>query len=568
MKKQPFLAGLSLLGLLVAMQVNAANVVDLAKIHSDDLKLSGSSFNSIITRSDKSRTIELNGQKNDLTILSSNVDKSGKLHTRYNQTYNGVPVWGRQVIHHQATNKGMINASGTRGKTKFTGQLVSDLDLDLAGVQPAQGFTSAKALEYAKSLYLSNKKNLNQSRLVYENESSELIIYTHSDDGKAKLAYRVSFFIDDVDGNQAARPTYLIDATTKELIQNWNSLMHERVVTGPGGNEKMGKHFYGEDKPKLDVRATKRGEVFFTNDKVRTVDLANGYWGARTFHFRGTENLEKEINGAYSPLNDAHYYGEQVFNLYQDWYDKAPLKFKLIMRVHYGKNYENAFWNGSSMTFGDGHSYFYPLVSIDVVGHEVSHGYTEQNSDLEYMGQSGGINESFSDMAGKAVEYYTFGRNTWGIGDDITKGKEPLRYMDEPQKDGRSIGDARDYNSWIDVHYSSGVFNKAFYLLATSRGWNLKKAFDVFVHANTYYWVPTTNFVDGALGAVYSAEDLGFAMNDIVDVFKKVGIECAEDSCSIMEKEQSNEDSNSAPGNDDSGNDESDSDSDSDISSV
>lgn len=349
------------------------------------------------------------------------------------------------------------------------------MDLDLAGVQPAAGFTSANALDYAKNLYISKNKIQDISKLVYENESSELIIYTHGKDGKAKFAYKVSFFVDDADGNQPARPTYLIDATTKEIIQKWNSLMHNRVATGPGGNEKIGKHYYGEDKPKLDVRETKRGECFFTNSKVRTVNLDNGYYGAKTFHFPCYENMEKEINGAYSPLNDAQYYGEQVFNLYQDWYNKAPLKFKLIMRVHYGRNYENAFWNGSSMTFGDGHSYFYPLVSVDVVGHEVSHGYTEQNSDLAYMGQSGGINESFSDMAGKAVEYYTFGRNTWGIGDDITKGDEPLRYMDEPERDGRSIGDARNYTNWLDVHYSSGVFNKAFYLLATSTGWNMKK---------------------------------------------------------------------------------------------
>ncbi|MCV5736521.1 M4 family metallopeptidase, partial [Escherichia coli] len=92
--------------------------------------------------------------------------------------------------------------------------------------------------------------------------------------------------------------------------------------------------------------------------------------------------------------------GKVVYDMYKDWLNTAPLTFQLQMRVHYRKRYENAFWNGSSMTFGDGASYFYPLVSLDVSAHEVSHGFTEQNSNLIYSGQSGGINEAFSDMAG------------------------------------------------------------------------------------------------------------------------------------------------------------------------
>ena len=76
------------------------------------------------------------------------------------------------------------------------------------------------------------------------------------------------------------------------------------------------------------------------------------------------------------------------------------------MRVHYGTSYENALWNGSSMTFGYGASRFHPLVSLDVVAHEVAYGVTDQNSDLICSGQSGGINEAFSDMCREAVEFY------------------------------------------------------------------------------------------------------------------------------------------------------------------
>ncbi|MFM9635003.1 M4 family metallopeptidase, partial [Streptomyces galilaeus] len=83
---------------------------------------------------------------------------------------------------------------------------------------------------------------------------------------------------------------------------------------------------------------------------------------------------------------------------------------QLLMRVHYGENWDNATWNGEAMTFGDGSDLYHPLVSLDIVSHEVSHGFTSQNSDLFYYDQSGGINESFSDMAGEAAEYFLHGQ--------------------------------------------------------------------------------------------------------------------------------------------------------------
>ncbi|MEI8640348.1 hypothetical protein P4S68_01815 [Pseudoalteromonas sp. Hal099] len=105
--------------------------------------------------------------------------------------------------------------------------------------------------------------------------------------------------------------------------------------------------------------------------------------------------IPTKVNGAYSPLNDAHAFGTAVFDMYQQWYNTAPLTFQLLMRVHSGDNWENATWNGQAMTFGDGADRFYPLVSLDIVSHEVSHGFTSQNSNLIYAEQSGGINESF-----------------------------------------------------------------------------------------------------------------------------------------------------------------------------
>ena len=114
--------------------------------------------------------------------------------------------------------------------------------------------------------------------------------------------------------------------------------------------------------------------------------------GEKLFKFACPVNNHKQINGAYSPLNDAHYFGGLVFNMYQEYFNIAPLKTKLKMRVHFGQQFENAFWDGQQMTFGDGANRMYPLTSLDVVAHEVGHGVTEQNSGLIYKQQSGGIN--------------------------------------------------------------------------------------------------------------------------------------------------------------------------------
>jgi Zn-dependent metalloprotease len=76
----------------------------------------------------------------------------------------------------------------------------------------------------------------------------------------------------------------------------------------------------------------------------------------------------------------------------------------------------------------------------------------------------------------------------------------------------------------MDVHYSSGVFNKAFYLLANKPGWDTQKAFSVFMKANQNYWQPSTNYVQGAKGAADAASDLGLSVADVRDVFNQVGV--------------------------------------------
>jgi hypothetical protein len=242
------------------------------------------------------------------------------------------------------------------------------------------------------------------------------------------------------------------------------------------------------------------------------------------YKFTCPTNTFKEINGAYSPLNDGHFFGNVVFNMYQDWLGLRPIAGKLQMRIHYGTNYENAFWDGTAMSYGDGGSTFHPLVSLGVTSHEVSHGFTEQNSGLVYSGMSGGMNEAFSDMAGEAAAWYMRGTGTFMVGDDIKKGSGAMRYMYNPELDGISIGHASKYTSSMDVHHTSGVFNKAFYLLATKSGWTVRKAFEVMADANRLYWTANSTFNQGACGVEKAAINRNYAVADVTAAFASVGV--------------------------------------------
>ncbi|WP_324051685.1 M4 family metallopeptidase [Aeromonas caviae] len=417
---------------------------------------------------------------------------NGQQRIRYEQTWQGIPVWGQVLVADQALG-GQVN--------QVSGTMLRKIDADLTG--PAVALSASDAARQARS----GAKG--------SNEQVKLFVM-QDETGQARLVYLVSWL---AASKEPSRPFVMIDAQTGSELKRWEGINH-KDATGPGGNVKTGKYFYGADFGPLQVDDNCR----MTGTNVDTLNMNHGTTGGAIHQFTCPENTVKEINGAYSPLNDAHYFGNVVFDMYRNWYNTAPLSFKLKMRVHYSRNYENAFWDGSQMTFGDGATTFYPLVSLDVAAHEVSHGFTEQNSGLVYSGQSGGINEAFSDMAGEAAEYYVKGSNDWLVGAQIFKGNGSLRYFEDPARDGKSIGHASDYYDGIDVHHSSGVYNRAFYLLANTSGWQTRKAFEVFVLANRLYWGPNTTFDQGACGVTRAATDLGYSVSDVAAAFTAVGV--------------------------------------------
>jgi bacillolysin len=188
--------------------------------------------------------------------------------------------------------------------------------------------------------------------------------------------------------------------------------------------------------------------------------------------------------GASSPgqgaLVDAQFYARVTDNFYLttqsfDWRTHYPQG--MVSSAHLGRRYNNAYWNGTQMAYGDGDGTSFIEFSgdLDVVGHELSHGVTEATSNLIYQNESGALNESFSDIMGTAIEFDT-GSGNWTIGEDITPGTNGLRNMANPGEDGDPSHYLDRYLGSGDnggVHINSGIINHWFYLLVNG-GQNAK----------------------------------------------------------------------------------------------
>ena len=476
--------------------------------------------------------------KDSLSFVSEHTDRNKVTHVRMQQQYTGFPVYGGYAIMH-STNTVKSLATTAQAKVAMNGVIYEGLQTELG--QPDASFVknADAALQQFKAKY-ANKEL-----------SGENVIPMVYIDGKHKAhwAYKVSVLVHHQD-KIPERPTAIIDAKTNHPFVQWNDIKTQKASVmgaGFGGNSKAGFYQYGTDLPYLDLTRDDSTEMcFMENTDVKVIDMDHKYSSrGRAMKFGCPANdaniyltgykgdgYDKE-NGAASPTNDALYAGHVINHMYFDWYnanaltnaDGSPMQ--LVMRVHYGDGYENAYWDGEQMTFGDGDTMMYPLVSLGVGAHEISHGFTEQHSNLEYYGQSGGMNEAFSDMAAQAAEYYSVGKSSWQIGSEIMKedsGYDALRYMDKPSRDGESIDSADEYYGGLDVHYSSGVYNHLFYILANQPNWNSRLAFDVMVKANMDYWTPYTSFDEGGCGVISAAADLGYSVDDVKNSLKAVAI--------------------------------------------
>jgi Zn-dependent metalloprotease len=226
----------------------------------------------------------------------------------------------------------------------------------------------------------------------------------------------------------------------------------------------------------------------------------------------GPPSSDSAVNEAYDGLDATYDLYSKVFK--RDSIDGRGLE--LVASVHYDQNFDNAFWDGRQMVFGDGDGIIFVgfTKALDIIGHELTHGVTQFTSNLDYEEQSGALNESFSDVFGSLVKQYHNGEDTtsadWLIGAGILASgmngkalrsmKDPGSAYDDPKLGGKDPqpGHMKGFVRGGDVHINSGIPNHAFYLLADQLGGNAwDDAGHIWYETLLRLW-PTAQFQDCA----------------------------------------------------------------------
>jgi Zn-dependent metalloprotease len=405
----------------------------------------------------------------DLVFRSMTVDADGSQHMRFNQTKNGLLVVNGQLILHTDKAGNVILANGDARDSQngmAQGMVKTVIAADAAA---AMARNATNAIE----------KSAKAERVVYVRGSDDKLILAHEirvvGMGGDGLPVNDLVYVNAANGAIALKSPQIMSAKNREV----HNLNHATALPGPLSRTET-QAAVGE----------------------QSVDMNHALLGT--------------VWDCYKTL----------FN--RDSFDNAGAK--LISSVHYSNNYVNAYWDSTQMVYGDGDNSTSINLSwsMDVTAHELTHAVTERTAGLNYSGESGGLNESMSDVMGGVCESFRVGGaalpidgtyadpwrgniayKTFYVGEDIwTPGTagDALRYMDDPARDGSSADFYSSSVGNLDVHYSSGLGNLAFKLLAAGgthprgksttvvTGIGLSKAAQVWYKALTGYMTATTNY--------------------------------------------------------------------------
>ncbi len=443
------------------------------------------------------------------------LDQIGEAHVRFNQMYRGIPVFEGQIITH------VDLASGTvRGITRSLRE-IGDLD-----VNARIGEDDAVALGLIKAGVSSDAQT-----------ATDLMVFVSREDGSSHLAWRVHVVVDNGLVDPVDWMTF-VDAHDGSVLLSYNNLHTGRPTQPPpdDGTPATGTaHTLYVGTVNLATESYPDG-TFGMKDPTRggiyTTDMLGKKSGDGTM-FRDADNTWGNFSNSDRATagTDAHFGAVMTWDYFLNIHGRNGIfndGTGTYSRVHYGRDYNNAYWSSSCkcMTYGDGDgTLMSPLVALDVAAHEMTHGVTSATAELVYSGESGGLNESMSDIFAAAVEVYASAYSSkvpdFWIGEDLWTPATPgdaLRYMDDPTLDGRSIDHYSQFTSTMDVHYSSGLANHVFYLMCEG-GTNqtsgmsvtaigMAKAEKIFYRALTVYMTPGTTFAEARTATVQAATDL------------------------------------------------------------
>ena len=461
-------------------------------------------------------TLKLTDPVNELQLVKISEDATtDQFHARYAQKWQGIPVWGAELIVHANKQGDIVSMAGKHipSPTNLPGSPAIDAE---------------RAIDIAKAELLGKSERAAEI-------NSWLVIYSDERNPQPVLAWEITLNVA-LDKQLIA----LIDAQKSSFILGYNNIKSENV-SGQGADVN------GSPRP---LNVWRQGNEYSLHDTSKpmydgTSDPLNPDQAVGVIHVLDArnkpENFDPAVDTALPPVYrvistsatsgwlpeavGAAYGLSETYDYYYEKHGRNSLDGKggnITAVVRLADNFFNAFWYGGidTMFFGDGDKF---STSLDIVGHELTHGVTEKESNLVYQGQPGALNEAMSDIFGEAVEHRTFGQTDWQTGSGL-RDQEFNRSLKDPGSFSHpSLG--RPYPSkmseYVDlpvkpesdnggVHINSSIINHAFYLLAEglNNAIGMDDAAKIFYRANTVHLLPRSQFKDARRACIQSAEEI------------------------------------------------------------
>ncbi len=447
------------------------------------------------------------------TLNKSEKDNVGGVHYRYNELYKQLPVeYGVYNIH---SKDGYVQSAN--------GEYYSGIEI---AATPA--LTKDAAFQKALQAVPSNHYKVNsKTGLTEMKDAGTLLILPVNSD------YLLAYKFDIYSLSPLKRVYIYIDANTGKVIKEINRIettdSHGTATTAYSGTVTMTTDSINANSFRLYADKGFSG--------IHTMNLNTGTDYTVATEFTDADNIWNATNidqYAY----DAHFGSEATYDFYmqrfaRNSYDNAGASINAY--VHYSTGYVNAFWDGTEMTYGDGDGAGnYPLTSLDIVGHEITHAVTEHTAGLIYSDESGALNESFSDCFGVTIDYFKNPTTANFLeGDQINVNGIPFRNMGNPnQYSNPDTYNGTYWNAPNEVHNNSGVQNYWYYLLCmggsgtndlgdvyTINPIGMDDASAIAFRSLTVYLTPNSQYADARFYSIQAADDLfGSCSNQVIQV--------------------------------------------------
>ena len=508
----------------------------------------------------------------EFTLKTVQTDEQGNAHVRLEQVFNGLPVWGGEVICH--TKSGAFERmNGRYFPTPILNTIVPAISADAAilKVKTEIGISKIKTDWSAADLKLIDGQPFASTLIVFhpkENLAGERLAWHVA--ARPNVLSRSEWFVDAITGavlNQFEHTCNLtghlhnamgecsnhtsLDALTSALPTDEeapvtvNGLdLRDSTRTFTNGGWQNGGQFLLEDASKSIFNPSSSN---MPNDPVGVIVTLDGF---NTSPENQNFNADFVVSNSATFTNkkaaiSAHYNSIKSFDYFKSKFNRKSIDDEggnVIGIVNVseanGTSMENAFWNGQAMFYGNGGSTFKPLArGLDVGGHEITHGVIEKTANLIYQNESGALNESFADVFGQMIDGDL---NDWKIGEDVMQSggglPSALRDLSNPNNGQASNSPFwqpnhtnEQYTGSLDnggVHINSGITNRAFFLFASDASVGTTKAEQVYYKALRDYLVKSSKFVDCRLAVIQAATDLyGAAVANVAaNAFAAVGI--------------------------------------------